>query len=248
MRYEKKWIVSCAASVIAAGLLFFARPSSAATTIALPSEPPRTIAMTGEGEVKAMPDQAAVSAGAVTQARTASDAVTANSAIMSRAFGTLAALGIPRTSIATAGFALEPQYPPQSEKNPQPRVIVGYEVSNNISVTLDDVTRAGGVLDALIDAGVNQSAGVAFNIKNPKPLLDQARELAGKDALRRAQIYARAVGATLGPVRSIHEGYGRESSGGEVETVVVTGGRAPTPIAAGEQSVSATVTVEWAVK
>ncbi len=203
--------------------------------------------MTGEGEVKAMPDQAVVSAGAVTQAKTASEAVAANSAIMSRAFSTLASLGVPRASIATAGFSLEPQYPPENEKNPQPRVIIGYDVSNSISVTLDDVTRAGSVLDALIEAGVNHSAGVAFNIKNPRPLLDEAREVAGKDALRRAQIYARAVRATLGPVRSIREGYGGGVSS-DVETVVVTGSRVATPLAAGEQSISATVTVEWAVK
>ena len=247
MRYETRRFMSRAAIIIAGRLLLFT-PSVAATTIAIPSEPPRAVVMTGEGEVKAMPDQCLVSAGAVTQAKTASEAVAANSAIMSRAFGALAALGIPRTSIATAGFALEPQYPPQSEKNPQPRVIIGYEVSNSISVTLDDVPLAGAVLDALIDAGVNQSAGVAFSIKNPKPLLDQARELAGRDALHRAQIYVRAVGATLGPVRSIREGYPSRGGTGEVETVVVTGARAPTPISAGEQSVSATVTVEWGVK
>lgn len=238
----------CVAGAIAF-LLPLSTPSdsSAATTITLPSEAPRIVVMTGEGEVKTVPDQAVVSAGAVTQARTASETVAANSAIMSRAFSALAALGIARTSIATAGFSLEPQYPPQSDKNPQPRVIIGYEVSNSISVTLNDVTQAGAVLDALIDAGANQSAGVSFSIKNPKPLLDQARELAGKDALQRAQIYARAVGAALGPVRSIREGYGRTGAS-DVETVVVTGSRVQTPIAAGEQSVSATVTVEWAVK
>jgi hypothetical protein len=211
------------------------------------SEPQRAVVMTGEGEIMAMPDQAVISAGAVTQAKTASEAVAENSAIMSRAFDALKGLGVSKAKTATSGFSLDPQYPPQSDKNPQPRVIIGYEVSNSISVTLDDVARAGAVLDALIEAGANQSAGVTFSIKNQQPLLDQARALAARDALNRAQIYSRNVGATLGAVRSIREGYVSPSTN-QVESVVVTASRAATPIAAGEQSVSATVTVEWAIK
>lgn len=170
------------------------------------SERPRVIVMTGEAEVKAPADQAVVSGGAVTDASTASEAVALNAAIMSRAFGALAKLGIPKSAIATEGFSLDPQYPPFDAKNPRPHLIIGYEVRNSISVTLDDVSRAGAALDALIDAGANQSAGVSFSIKNPQPLLNQARASAGADALNRARIYAHAVGAELGAVRSIHEG------------------------------------------
>ncbi len=208
---------------------------------------PRVIVMTGEAEVKAAPDQAVVSGGAVTDSGTASEAVAANSAIMNRAFEALAKLGIPKSAIATDGFSLDPQYPPREDKNPQPHVIIGYEVRNSISVTLSDVNQAGAALDALIDAGANQSAGVSFSIKNPQPLLNEARAAAGADALNRARIYAHAVGAELGAVRSIHEGYAGPERSADVETVVVTGSLT-TPIAAGEQGVSATVTIEWAVK
>lgn len=222
--------------------------NSAAITIPI-TDAPRTIVMTGQAEVKAAPDQAVVSGGAVTQARTASEAVAANSEIMSRVFDAVQKLGVPRKAIATYGFSLDPQYPPRNDKDPQPHTIIGYEVSNAITVTLDDVTRAGAVLDALIDAGANQSAGVSFSIKNPQPLLDQARAEAGKDALNRAQIYARSVGASLGAVRSVREGYGGQAEPtNAIESVVVTASRVPTPIEAGEQSVTASVTIEWAIK
>lgn len=213
-------------------------------------ERPRVIVMTGEAEVKAAPDQAVVSGGAVTDASTASEAVAENASIMNRAFEALAKLGIPKTAIATDGFSLDPQYPPQNDKNPQPHIIVGYEVRNAIGVTLDDVSRAGAVLDAIIDAGANESAGVSFSIKNPQPLLNEARAAAGADALNRARIYARAVDAELGTVRSIHEGYPVMNGAptNSIETVVVSGSRVPTPISAGEQSVNATVTIEWTVK
>jgi uncharacterized protein YggE len=218
-----------------------------AATVELPTaEPPRAITMTGEAEVKAPPDQAVVSAGAVTQARTASQAVAANAAIMTRVFDALAKLNIPRSAIATSGFSLEPQYPPDSQK-PQPHVVLSYEVSNSIEVTLDAVARAGAVLDALIDAGANQSAGVSFNIKDPKPLLDQARAEAAKDALHRAQVYGRNLGVNLGPVLSVNEGDGAlpEARGAPV---LFKASRAATPIEAGQQSVSASVTVEWGIQ
>lgn len=237
------------AGLIAVAVFTFAvLPLAAqAATIIRDETPVRTITMTGEGEVSAAPDEAVVSGGAITRERTASEAVAENSKIMNRVFDALYKLGIPRKAIATYGFSLDPQYPPRNDKDPQPHVIIAYEVTNGISVTLEDVTRAGGVLDALIDAGANQSAGVNFRIRNPKPLLDEARAKAGRDALERAQIYAKAVGAVLGPVRSINEGYGSISRG-DMDTVIVTAAKRGTPIEAGEQSVSATVTVVWGIK
>jgi uncharacterized protein YggE len=208
---------------------------------------PREITMTGEGEVKAMPDEAVISAGAVTEAKTASEAVAANSEIMTRVFDALDKLGVTKSQIATNGFSLEPQYPPINDKDAEPRLIVGYSVSNSISVTTNDVAKAGEILDALIDAGANQSAGVNFDIKDPQPLLKQARALAGADALQRAETYAKSVGAVLGPVRTIREGYGGPRAAG-VEAVIVTAQRQATPISAGEQSVSASVTISWAIK
>jgi uncharacterized protein YggE len=234
--------------VFSAFLVALTTAANAATITIPTTDAPRTIVMTGEAEVKAEPDQAVVSGGAVTQSRTASDAVAANSEIMSRVFDSIQKMGIARKAIATYGFSLEPQYPPRNDKDPQPHTIIGYEVSNGITITLDDVTRAGAVLDALIDAGANQSAGVTFSIRNPQPLLDQARAEAGKDALNRAQIYARSVGAALGPVRSIREGYGGIAASNSIESVVVTARRVATPIEAGQQSITATVTIEWAVK
>jgi len=203
--------------------------------------------MVGEGEVRAMPDRANVYAGVVTHARSASEAMNANRAIMNKVFDSVTALGIPKSAIETASFSLEPEYPPEDPKDPRPREINGYEVSNSVNVTLTDVTQAGAVLDALIAAGANQSAGVSFSVKNPHPLEVAARADAARDALERAQVYTKAVGATLGPVLSIREG-NTAYVGGQIETVVVTAERRSTPIAAAEQSVTATVTVVWALK
>ena len=208
---------------------------------------PHTIAMTGEGVITAMPDRANVFAGVVTHARTAGAAMDANRAVMNRVYDAIAAPGLPKDAVETSSFSLEPEYPPEDPKNPQPREINGYEVSNSVNVTLADISKTGAVLDALIGAGANQSAGVSFSVKNPHPLLVQARAAAARDALDRAQTYAHEVGAALGPVLSIREG-STAVIGSNVETVVVTAERRATPISAGEQSVDAEVTVVWVLK
>jgi uncharacterized protein YggE len=215
---------------------------------------PNVIVMTGTGLVSAMPDQAMVTAGAVTQAITANAAVTQNAEIMNRAIAKLKQLGASDKSIIINGFSLDPQYPVEDPKHPKPRVIIGYEVSNSLSVKLDDVSSAGAMLDALLDAGVNRGVNVSFSIKNEAPLLDEARAMAAKDALKRAQIYTSAVGTTLGNVLSIQEGYPNYSRPfrGDVQNVPISitamSQEQLTPVQASEQSVSATVTITWALK
>lgn len=212
------------------------------------TEPVHVIVMTGEGAVSATPDQATVSAGVATQDKMADAAVANNRQAMNRAIGALKQLGIPEHSIRTTGFRLEPQYPRENSRDSQPYEIIGYEVRNSIDVKLDDITRVGAVLDALIAAGANQSTGVNFSIKNPKPLLTQARTIAAKDATDRAETYAHALGTNLGPVISVREGADVAEPRGGVETVYVTGSLLNTPIEVGEQQVTAQVTITWALR
>lgn len=234
--------VSILATMIAATVCFSTYLNAA------PANPfPRTIAMTGERTATAAPDRADISAGVVTHAKTAGAAMDANRAVMNRVFDAIAALSIPKDAVQTSGFSLEPEYPPEDPKNPQPREINGYAVSNSVNVTLADITMAGAVLDALISAGANQSAGVSFSVKNPHPLLVAARSAAARDALERARTYAHEVGVELGSVISIREG-NAAVIGSAVENIIVTAERRATPISAGEQSVDAQVTVVWALK
>lgn len=208
----------------------------------------RYVIMSGEGSVKAVPNIADVSGGVTTRARHAGDALHANSDAMAKVVVALKALGVTDKEITTTNFSFEPQYETDDKgsRDPSNRV-VGYTVSNEINVTLSDLSKAGDVLDVLIEAGANDSASISFDIKDRHALEMQARAEAGRDALERAQTYARQVGAELGPVRTIREGVFSEPGGG-LETVTVTAMRASTRIEAGEQSISATVTVVWALK
>lgn len=217
-----------------------------AALLALPARAAdlRTLTMTGQGEVRSAPDQVSVSAGVTSSAATAAAALAANTARMKTVFAALAKLGVPDKNIQTSNFSISPQYS-NGANNETPR-LTGYQVNNQVRVLLTDVTRLGTALDALVGAGANQMNGIDFSIGDPKPLLAQARADAVADARARAETYAKAAGVQLGAVQSITEG------GNVVEPPrplyrMVAMAAAPVPVAAGEESVSASVTIVWEI-
>jgi uncharacterized protein YggE len=205
---------------------------------------PRTITMSGHGEVKAVPDQAQISAGVTTNAPTAAAALAANSSRMQSVFATLRKMGVPEKNIQTTNFYISPQY--TNGENNAPRRLTGYQVSNDVTVRLEDVAKLGSALDALVAAGANQMNGISFSIQNPAPALEKARADAVADARTRAETYAKAAGVNLGTILSISEG-GGEAPRPVMYRMAAAMAAPPTPVAAGEQSVSADVAMVWEI-
>jgi len=215
----------------------------AATLISPALADPRTIAMSGHGEVKAAPDQVQVNAGVNTSAPTAAGALAANTTRMKGVFAALTRLGIPDKNIQTVNFSVSPQYTNGGDNQP-PR-LTGYQVSNQVSVRLDDVGKLGTALDALVTSGANQMNGVSFSIKDTAAMLIQAREQAVADARARAETYAKSAGVSLGPIQSIREG--GEAPQPVYKAVFMARAASPVPVAAGEESVTADVSIVWEI-
>jgi len=98
----------------------------------------------------------------------------------------------------------------------------------------------------LVGAGANDIGGINFMVSQASKLLDEAREQAISDARRKAQIYARAAGVTLGEPLAISE----QSSPSPIFRGKVAAGMvaATAPVAQGEETLSVTVNVSWAIK
>src|SRR5262245_27032397 len=206
----------------------------------------RTITVTGDAEVASKPNQARLSAGVVTQAETAAAALNANSTAMNRVFAALRMAGIPENRMQTSNFSVQPQYAPFRPENPEPQRIIGYQVSNNVTVTVDDLTRLGSTLDALVRSGANQLGGIQFMIADPKPLAERARTLAVTDAVAKARTLATAAGVTLGPLMSIQESMSNRPI--PVFAMARAVAAEATPIAEGEERVSVNVTMVYAIQ
>ncbi|MEP6343702.1 MAG: SIMPL domain-containing protein [Maricaulaceae bacterium] len=232
-------------TVILATLILTACNSGGPTYITAGSAPTAQITVSATGKVSQAPDRASVSAGVVTQAKTADDAMAANAAKMSAAFEQLRAAGIEETDIRTSQMSLNPRFSYQDRKSPK---IDGYEVRNTVSATTDNLEKVGPMLDALVKAGVNNINGVSFSISEPETAKTTARDKAIKAAKAKAEAMASAAGVSLGDLTSISE----NSRGGFTPQTVAFARTASvqstTPIAAGEQNLSVTVNLTYAIK
>ncbi|HTQ12668.1 MAG TPA: SIMPL domain-containing protein [Rhizomicrobium sp.] len=208
---------------------------------------PHTLSVTGQGEASAVPDQATLGAGVVTTGRTAADALAANARAMNQVFAALRRAGVAEKDIQTSGFGVEPQYTEATAKSPAR--LTGYRVTDNVSVRVDGLDRLGATLDALVASGANSIDAIGFGLKDPRPAMAEARAAAVDDAMARARALAKAAGVTLGPILSITDGYAGESQPISV-AAFASGGlqdRALTPIARGENTASASVTITWEI-
>jgi uncharacterized protein len=162
----------------------------------------RTVSVSATGSVAAEPDLATISTGVVSEAETAREALSRNTAAMAKVIEGLKALGIAAADIRTIAINAEPRY--RSAKDQAP-TIIGYQVVNQVRITARDLKRLGEVLDQVVSLGVNQISGINFEVSKAEELKDEARKAAMANALRRAKLYASSAGAEIGQVVMISE-------------------------------------------
>mgnify|MGYP000379914651 CR=1 FL=1 len=200
------------------------------------------ISITGTASIDAKPDLATINAGVESTGPTARDALTANSRQMNAVFEAIESLGIEDRDVGTSNFNISQHW----RHGPEGSKPDGYRVSNQVSLRLRDVSRVGEVLDALTTAGVNQAGNIQFEVENADTLLDEARSEAVGKARKRAELYAAAAGVTLGKVMNISEGGSNPMPHPQFAAMESRMASAP-PIAPGEQKLSVSVTVTWAL-
>lgn len=228
-------------AALAAAALIGPRSSMSATDTALP----RIVSVAGLGEVKSRPDMATISTGVATEAVSAKDALAKNNAAMAAVIAALKNAGIGEDDIQTSGFSVSPKYPPY----PAAQRIVGYTVSNQVTAQVKNLKNLGGILDTLVQSGSNQINGITFGIDDPKKVLDEARKKAVADARAKAELYAAAAGTSLGRVVQISEQTAITPPMPMMRMAVeAAAADASVPIAAGQQTVSATVSITYEIQ
>ena len=242
-----RYLGTVSVALLILGLLLVAAP------VAMGQEPPPaprqpsgpSITVVGSGTAAGRPDTAEVTAGVIAQAPTAGQALAQNTASMEKVLKGVAALGIADKDIQTIQVSVNPQRRPGRLDAPQPPPeIVGYEVSNQVRVTVRDLKILGRLLDELVGQGANALGGIRFSVADSAPLLDQARARAMTDARRKAEVYALAAGVKVGRVLSI-----RESAAGAPRFEGARGmAMTAVPVAPGEQEFQASVSVTYAIR
>jgi uncharacterized protein YggE len=190
----------------AAPLLFALATPAAAQPVITPAAPatagPTTLTVAAEGKIERAPDVADLSAGVVTQAATASEAMRLNAQRMTAVVAALKRAGVADRDVQTSGLNLNPQYHYRENQPPQ---LTGYQAINNVMVRVRDLKDMGRTIDALVAEGANQINGPTFRLDKPDTALDDARVQAVAKARQRAELYAKAAGMRVRRIAQINE-------------------------------------------
>ena len=206
--------------------------------------PARVVTVTGEGQSSRKPDMAIVSLGVSHQAATAGEAMAMMAEGMTAVLATLTEAGIAAADVQTGQHTLEAAYDYDSGSSTPP--MTGFVATQVLDVRVREVAQVGPVLDAVTAQGANRVNGVFFALDDQDAALDEARTAAVEDARDRAAFYAGAAGVTLGDLLALGEG---GSLGGPQPLYDQRlAADAATPVAPGQVTVNASVTMTFAIE
>lgn len=223
-------------------------PGRPLTTLSVKADPKcqsgmPTVTVQGFGSAQGAPDQAIISLGVQTQAKTAAAAMQSNSTKANAVVKLLEADGVAKADLQTSGLSVQPNY------NNNGTVILNYQVTNNVTVTVNDVSQSGAIIDDVAQVAGNavRVDGISFAVRNQTNLMGQARTAAVEQASGQARLMATAAGMALGPLCSLQD------NSSPVQPQPVYAGdtwasaakSAATPIEAGSQQVTANVTAVY---
>ena len=198
----------------------------------------KLVTVTGEATVAVAPDTAVIRIGVTSQGKTAREASEANAKQMTAVLAAIKDADIADRDVQTSRLSLQPQYDPNKSGTAR---LLGFQVTNQLTVKIRDIDKLPAILDRAIGAGANEMSGIEFVVSEQSKLLDQARAEAIVDAHRKAELYARAAGAKVGPIMAISE----EGSSPPMPRLSQTMRAGSVPVAPGEQTLRAVVTVSY---
>ena len=199
----------------------------------------------GNGRVMVVPDIAIVTIGVTARGRAARDALDANSRDLAQVIAAVRVEGVADKDIATSGFSIHPLFADRKDGTPadEPAKIVGYQVSNQVRVTIREIESSGGILDKVVTAGANQVNGITFDIADRRAAEDAALQAAIAEARRQGAIMAAAAGVRLVRVVSVN---GSAGGGGPVFARLEMKAM-DVPVMPGERAVTANASITWEI-
>ncbi len=225
-------------TVVSVAYLLACVPALAATNA------PSTVTVSGSGTISRDPDRATLSVSIVTNNDVAATATSANNRLYSALVDRMRGVGIAAGAIKTSSYDLNfvPKPPPgDNYKPPQ----TGFIVTRALSITIDNLSNVGGVIDAAVAAGVTQVNGVSFGLRDERGAHAAALGAAVEDAAAQAAAIAQAAHLHLGAVRTISSVQSPVFAPQVMRIAAVAAAPVPTQITPSAVEVHATVTVTY---
>jgi uncharacterized protein len=209
--------------------------------------PEHSISVSGTGHVIVSPDVADLRLGVSVTKPTVKAARAAAADSMTKVIAALKKLGIADADLQTTGLSLQPQYDYSTNANP-PK-LVGYTLSNGVSITLRDLDKIGDAIDDGLAAGATSLDGVTFRVDDPVKAQEQARKQAMTQAKSIADTLASSAGVSIKGVASINETTGPTPYPVYYDAARAAGiaADAATPVQVGTNDVTVTVSVVYLI-
>lgn len=208
----------------------------------------RSITTTGNGVVIAQNNRAVMYLAVETMSPDAKQAAQDNANIMTKVKHAVIGAGAAPDKIETDNYTMYPVYEYDKGKVKSRK----YEVNNRMKVVVEDLTKAGAVMDAAISAGANRIENIMFTVRNPGKYKDDALREAAQDARRKADIIAASLGKTVTNIISVTDNSVRVSPRNYMMNARMAGGNdmaesATTPMEGGDAKVESSVTVVFEI-
>lgn len=176
-------IVGLALTMAFAVNLLFEENQAEAETTPFPSRE-KVISVTGTATASVKPDLLVVIFGVENQAKTARDALIANSQSMNAIVDAIKTTGITEDEISTSRINIHPVYDnyrdPETDRFTQE--LIGYRVTNTLRVETQQLDKAADIIDGSVSSGANRVDNVMFTL-SPQKSIDVKDELLGEAIL-----------------------------------------------------------------
>jgi uncharacterized protein YggE len=229
--------------LVISSLMVFAAPIMAQQGVT--NAPIPQISIAAHGEVKITPDRANIQISVQTKAGTAAAAAAENASKQKAVINALRALGLEARDIATVSYNVFPEQ--RYEPNREP-VVVGYNVTNTLSIELKSIEMVGRVIDVALAKGANMITSLQFYSSNTDAARQEAMAIAIRKARSDAEAAAKAAGGSIMGLLEINVGayFPPPPQPLDVARRGMTAAMAPeTPISAGDQTISVDVATRW---
>jgi uncharacterized protein len=229
---------------LASAFIVAVRSAGAQERVVAVSDPEPNIETVGTGERRIAPDRASVHLLVESKAPEAAAAAAANARVVQALRDTLRRFGLD-SAVTTASYSVGPNYePPRPIDREGPRQ-VGYAARTLLRVQLARIELVGRAIDAGLAGGATGVQGVSFEASTAAAARREALALAAAAARQDAEVLARALGGTLGPLlgsSTSSSGFDARRVPARMETSVMS---YPTQLAPNEIVVAAVVSTRW---
>ena len=208
----------------------------------------RIISVSGEGIVETSPDRATISVGVVSRDKDASKVQSDSARTATEIINSVVALGVERKNIRTGNYNFR-QVVRTNDKGKS--FLDGYEVTNTVTIIVDDIKIVGKVIDAALSHGANKVDSLQFGLRDKKNFQLEAIQLATRDARAKAEIVARELGRSIIGVRNVSVNSASISAPRYHKMAMLSADAAEenfeTPIESGNLSCTASVNIDFEI-